>query len=72
MNCMDLAGHACCVRPLERHEFSGQDFLCDVCGRPRALHLEDGFVPSTAPSRCPRAGIEISGGPFSYETTIHH
>lgn len=39
-----LAGFKALDYPLEKHNFrSGKDeFLCDVCGRPRALHDSPG------------------------------
>jgi len=50
---LDMTGHACCHQPIERHEFTGNGFNCDSCGRPRALHSADGFHPSSIPSRMP-------------------
>jgi len=52
---LNMAGHACCVAPLERHEFKSlapDSFECDVCHRPRAMHAKDGFYPNSAPPRC--------------------
>jgi len=43
MKSENLRGHACCVAPLETHPFEGEDHLCRGCGRPRALHEQDGF-----------------------------
>ncbi len=41
----DMTGSVFCVAPPERHPFQGGGFECDVCGRPRALHYETGFIP---------------------------
>ncbi len=48
MTAQNLKGSPFCVAPMEQHMFegSGTDFLCLVCGRPRALHLNDGFLPA--------------------------
>lgn len=38
----------------ETHPFieSSDGFHCSTCGKPRAVHLFDGFVPSSAPPHC--------------------
>ncbi len=46
MTSHNMKGRPCCDRPMEQHVFTGADFLCSVCGRPRALHLKDGFTPA--------------------------
>lgn len=33
------------------HEFIGADYECTGCGKPRALHYYDGFVPNPSPGR---------------------
>lgn len=50
---IDRRGSALCVNPIQQHTFSGDEFLCDKCQQPRALHYRDGFIPSHAPSRLP-------------------
>lgn len=47
---IDRRGSPLCQHPLERHEFTGSEFLCSHCHRPRALHYHDGFVPNHEPS----------------------
>lgn len=46
MTTIDRIGSPHCIRPLERHHFIGgpNDFNCASCGRPRAMHIYDGFV----------------------------
>lgn len=42
---MDMTGHTCCDRPMERHLFDGDEYLCRICRRPRALHQSYPFSP---------------------------
>ena len=46
MEAIDMTNSAVCERPFEKHTFrgNGDKFECEVCGRPRAMHLHDGFV----------------------------
>jgi hypothetical protein len=41
----NITGSRLLASPSESHEFSGgpNDFNCAQCGRPRALHQQDGF-----------------------------
>lgn len=39
----NMKGRVCCEKPIEQHEFKGEDYLCYSCRRPRALHQNDGF-----------------------------
>ena len=50
---LDYRGSPLCAFPLERHPFHApaNAFDCAVCRRPRALHYDDGFIPSQSPSR---------------------
>lgn len=58
---IDRRGSPICVAPIERHEFAGVDFLCSVCGRPRAMHYHDGFIPR--PSTANRRTETLSNDP---------
>ena len=42
------------VAPMERHVFTHgprSDWRCHLCGRPRAMHVDDGFVAGNLASR---------------------
>ena len=47
-----LAGSSFIVNPMESHTFSESkdEFLCQVCLKPRCFHYRDGFVPNHSPS----------------------
>lgn len=59
------------VHPLEKHVFvddPGNDFLCKVCHRPRALHVSvaaqtipSNIDPKTPPIRSARINVAFSG-----------
>jgi len=51
MTSENLKGSPFCAYPMEGHVFDGIDYLCRVCGRPRAMHIYDGFIPSRIPER---------------------
>lgn len=43
-----IAGSKLVVRAAESHEFKpgADEYLCELCNRPRALHTHDGFKAS--------------------------
>ncbi len=44
MKTEDITGSPFCVRPVEKHVFQGDDYECEICSRPRALHFKTGFI----------------------------
>jgi hypothetical protein len=49
-----LKDHELFVNRAEQHPFTPHpkdDYRCAQCGKPRALHARDGFVPQRTPSR---------------------
>lgn len=67
----NMRGHACCIAPLEGHQFVGADYLCGFCHRPMALHQwpepvpsPSNIDPSTQPIRSPQF-VNITCGPLT-------
>jgi len=71
MNTENMKGHACCVAPLEGHEFVGNEYLCGFCHRPIALHQlpEPRPKPSNIDPHTPRIRspqfVNIAMGPLT-------
>ena len=69
---IDRRGHPLCCAPIERHEFKGAGFLCEVCHRPRAMHASRDTVaipsnidPRTTPIRSPRFSLAMRTHPLT-------
>jgi|SRR6185369_4811558 len=63
------------IQVAEHHPFSASksdDFFCDTCHKPRALHVDSGFIPapdlplqSNVPLRSANIGANLIGKPLT-------
>jgi hypothetical protein len=56
------------VDPMERHQFVPPGEFCQRCGKLRALHRNDGFVPNQEPPRCSmRMDVRYNRHPYFFK-----